>query len=333
MTTTSGTRTAIDLAALREAIHLPTSAEELVPPPRFAAKTFADYRIDAQIPGQAEAVAAVRAFAAWKRPFLGFLRKPPGPPGLYLDGGFGVGKTHLLAAAFHTAPGSRRFLSFAEAISLIILLGGTKAADLLAADLVCIDEFELDDPANTRLADLLLEALVERGSRILTTSNTVPGELGQGRFAADQFHNQLARIADRFSDIHVPGTDHRRRATVNGTIPGWGPAVEPFADGAVNTVLDQRGLDDLLIGIPVANLRRLAARLVQVTITGVEPFTNQLAALRFVAFIDRCYEQCTRLRVQSHHPIDALFPEEHCLAAFAKKYRRCQSRLSEMCEA
>lgn len=329
---TFGVRNAEELLALRGAIQAPTRGDELVPPPRFASKSFADYRIDPAIPGQAEAVAQVRTFASARRPRFAFLRRQRTPPGLYLDGGFGVGKTHLLAASFHAAPGTRRYISFAEAISLVVLLGGRAAADLLAADLVCIDEFELDDPANTRLADLLLEALVSRGSRIITTSNTVPGQLGQGRMAVDQFRNQLARIADRFTDVHVPGTDHRRLVIAEGgTPPGWGPTPAPHAQGQAVTTIDIAALDAVLSGIPIANLRRLAALLPAITVVGMRPFTDQLVALRFVNFIDRCYEQECHLRVITDISIDAVFPEEHCQRAFAKKYRRCQSRLVEMC--
>ncbi len=321
------------LHALRGAIQAPTRGEEWIPPPRFAGKSFANYRLDSAITGQAEAVAHVQAFAAQRRRWR-FLPRGRTPPGLYLDGGFGVGKTHLLAAAFHAAPGTRRYASFAEAISLIILLGGKSAAELLAADLVCIDEFELDDPANTRLADLLLEELVARGSRILTTSNTVPGELGQGRMAADQFRNQLARIADRFVDVHVPGTDHRRRVDVTGTGPhGWGREPSAHAPGLQPVLISVNELDGVLRGIPIANLRRLAMALPTLTITGMQPFTDQLIALRFVNFIDRCYEQECSLRVLAEVAIDAIFPDEHCQRAFAKKYRRCQSRLIEMCSA
>jgi len=323
-----------DLQVLRGAIQAPTRGEEWVPPPRFAAKSFANYRLDPAIAGQAEAVTQVQAFAAQRRRWR-FLPRRRTPPGLYLDGGFGVGKTHLLAAAFHAAPGTRRYASFAEAISLIILLGGRAAAELLAADLVCIDEFELDDPANTRLADLLLEELVARGSRILTTSNTVSGELGQGRMAADQFRNQLARIADRFIDVHVPGTDHRRRADASASGPhGWGPDPSAHAAGVHPLLISVDELDAVLRGIPIANLRRLAMALPTLTITGMRPFTDQLSALRFVNFIDRCYEQECSLRVVSAAAdvaIDAIFPDEHCQRAFAKKYRRCQSRLIEMC--
>ncbi len=329
---TFGVRNAEELLTLRGAIQAPTRGDELVPPPRFAAKSFADYRIDPAISGQAEAVAQVRAFASARRSRFAFLRRSRTPPGLYLDGGFGVGKTHLLAASFHAASGSRRYISFAEAISLVVLLGGNAAADLLAADLVCLDEFELDDPANTRLADLLLEALVSRGSRIITTSNTVPGQLGQGRMSVDQFRNQLARIADRFTDVHVPGTDHRRLVIAEGGVPpGWGPAPAPHAGGMAVTTIDMAALDAVLSGIPIANLRRLAALLPAMTVVGMRPFTDQLAALRFVNLIDRCYEQECRLRVVTDISIDAVFPEEHCQRAFAKKYRRCQSRLVEMC--
>ena len=87
---------------------------------------------------------------------------------LYLDGGFGVGKTHLLAASFHAAPGDRRYLSFAEAVGLAVVQGPDATIDLLTSDLVCIDEFELDDPSNTRLIDLVLEGLIRRGTRIVS---------------------------------------------------------------------------------------------------------------------------------------------------------------------
>ena len=96
-------------------------------------------------------------------------------------------------------------------MSLCTQLGPNGAAERLQADLVCFDEFELDDPSYTRLADLLLDQLVAGGAKIVVTSNTVPGELGVGRMFVDRFRAQLDRVAQHFHDVHVPGSDFRQR--------------------------------------------------------------------------------------------------------------------------
>ena len=84
---------------------------ELVPPPRFAAESFATYLPDPAQPTQAAAVAGLHAFAAQMNaptPTTRSWFRRPAPPegraGIYLDGGFGVGKTHLLASLWHEAP-------------------------------------------------------------------------------------------------------------------------------------------------------------------------------------------------------------------------------------
>ena len=319
------------LTRFSSAVLAPVEVADLVPPPRFRDKDFAGYRIEAAVAGQAEAVGQVKAFASHRPGFLAGIFGKKAKPGLYLDGGFGVGKTHLLAASFNSAPGTRRYLSFAEAMSLFTVRGKDQAIALLAADLVCIDEFELDDPTNTRIADLLVTALMDRGSRVLTTSNTVPGELGQGRMAVDLFRTQLARIEAAFLGVHVPGADYRLRLVEAGQPPGqWGPATEPLT-GEACVVVDAVGLDRWLRDIPVINLRRVAAMLGGLTVTDLPPFENQLAALRFVHLVDKLYDYGVALRVRTSTPIADLFPPEHCQAAFAKKYRRCQSRVTELC--
>lgn len=319
------------LARFSSAVLAPVEAADLVPPPRFRAKDFAGFRIDSTVADQGEAVAHVKAFAEKKTGFLRGLFAKKEKSGLYLDGGFGVGKTHLLAASFNAAPGTKRYLSFAEAMSLLIVRGRESAIDLLTADLVCIDEFELDDPTNTRLADLLVTGLMARRSRILTTSNTVPGELGQGRMAIDLFRTQLARIEESFANINVPGSDWRQKNIHDGqALTNWHPHVEPLT-GRDCITLDASQLDHWLADIPVINLRRLAALLQGLTITEVEPFHNQLAALRFVHLIDKLYDYGVALRVRSTTTVAELFPAEFCVASFSKKYRRCESRLMELC--
>src|SRR5829696_1867438 len=73
---------------------------ELVPPRHFARESFDTYRPDPDHPSQRAALTRLRAVGhRIHRPARGglFRRRPAGgPPAVYLDGGFGVGKTHLL---------------------------------------------------------------------------------------------------------------------------------------------------------------------------------------------------------------------------------------------
>ena len=80
-----------------------------VPPRRFAGVRFSTYRPDPHHPSQAAAKQAMEAFAATMVPPApgrrwGRRRRVaagPDVPGRYVDGGYGVGKTHLLAALWH----------------------------------------------------------------------------------------------------------------------------------------------------------------------------------------------------------------------------------------
>src|SRR5699024_9849509 len=83
--------------------------QAMTPPPRFDAVRFDNYVPNPDEPTQQEAVDACRAFAercartgkqvSWWRGLFGWGRKSTDERmGMYLDGGFGVGKTHLLAS-------------------------------------------------------------------------------------------------------------------------------------------------------------------------------------------------------------------------------------------
>ena len=126
-----------------------------VPPRRFAGARFSTFIPDPAHPSQAEALGRVEGLTAVAegggRGFFGRRRADPsGPPGLYLDGGFGVGKTHLIAALWHATDGPAAYLTFAELTALIGFEGMDDAVAAFADHrLVCLDEFELDDVANT----------------------------------------------------------------------------------------------------------------------------------------------------------------------------------------
>ncbi|TVR42274.1 MAG: cell division protein ZapE [Planctomycetota bacterium] len=321
----------ISLEALRDQLANASQQAEWKPPPRFREKTFANYRIDPEVPGQAEAVTEVMRFAAAAKRGITNVFRRRGRRGCYLDGDFGVGKTHLLAAAWHAAPGSRSYVSFAEAINHSVRHGPEATVRSLAADLVCIDEFELDDPSNTRMADLICHGLAKAGCRLLVTSNTVPGELGVGRLFVDQFRAQLVRISDLFSDVHVPGRDYRqRRHDQHLGLLRWGAEAD-LAGARHSLSLTATSLDQLLMMVPIIHLRALGRFISHLEIRNVHTFPDQLAALRFVNLVDRVYDQCITVSVQADCAIDEVFHPDYRDWAFAKKYRRCISRLREAC--
>src|SRR6478735_7886504 len=206
---------------------------QLVPPPTFADVSFDTYRPDPNEPSQAEAVGHCRKFCelakerrAGKKKLFGRREVLPGV-GLYLDGGFGVGKTHLLASTYYALAaadaGPVAFATFGELTQLAGVFGFTECIELLADYvLVCIDEFELDDPGNTTLISRLLYELVARGASVSATSNTLPEQLGEGRFAVQDFMREISTLASIFTSVRIEGPDYRHR-----DLP---PAPEPLSD-------------------------------------------------------------------------------------------------------
>lgn len=216
---------------------------EMVPPPRFDSVRFATYIPDPNQPSQTEAVGVLEAFAAGlggahsagtaKRGFLGFgkgkAKTPVGPRGVYLDGGYGVGKTHLLASLWHATPAEpalKAFGTFVELTNLVGALGFQKTVQTLSGHrLLCIDEFELDDPGDTVLVSTLLGKLVDAGVALAATSNTLPGKLGEGRFASVDFLREIQGLSAHFRSLRIDGDDYRHR--------GLPEAPAPFSDEQV----------------------------------------------------------------------------------------------------
>jgi cell division protein ZapE len=307
-------------------------AASLVPPRQFQQASLENYRPDDDYPSQAQAVQAVRDFAAsWASPrgFFARRRAKETKPGLYLDGGFGVGKTHLLAALWHLAPGRKYFGTFIEYTALVGALGYQKTVRTLSgASLLAIDEFELDDPGDTMMMSRLLGELVASGTRIAATSNTPPNALGEGRFAAADFLREISAIADRFEILRIDGLDYRRRE-----IEGHAVVVDDAAitaglaevDGDV--VLDDFGdLLHLLGAVHPSRYVRLVDGLDAIGIRGVRTLDDQSDALRFVAFVDRLYDAQVRI-LASGTPLDEVFGADMMSGGYRKKYLRAISRL------
>jgi cell division protein ZapE len=307
--------------------------QQLVPPRQFVAATLESYRPDRDFPSQGAAVAAVRNFAnSWAAKsgnLFSRRRSPAALPGVYLDGGFGVGKTHLLAALWHLAPGRKYFGTFIEYTALVGALGYAPTVALLkGASLVCIDEFELDDPGDTRLMSRLLSDLVATGSKIAATSNTPPHALGDGRFAAQDFLREIDALAARFTTIRIDGLDYRRRdfeGHAHTVSDGELDAAIARADGEITV----DNFDDAvahLASVHPSRYFKLVDGLDAIALTGVHVLTHQTDALRLVAFVDRLYDAQVRI-IATGTPLDQIFPEEMLAGGYRKKYLRATSRM------
>ncbi|HWK20800.1 MAG TPA: cell division protein ZapE [Microbacteriaceae bacterium] len=303
--------------------------EQLEPPRQFEGASLDNYRPDPDYPSQAAAVEAVRSFMQGGATGGGWFRKKaePAKPGIYLDGGFGVGKTHLLAALWHQTKGRKYFGTFIEYTALVGALGFQNAVELLrGTKLLCIDEFELDDPGDTRLMNRVLGELAASGTRVAATSNTPPQALGEGRFAAQDFLREIDALAARFQTVRIDGLDYRRRdAAEHAVVTDDVAATLERIEG--NVAFDPfDAILDHLAQVHPANYVALVAGLSAIGITGVHEFHNQTDALRFVAFVDRLYDARVRI-VASGTPLDEIFPADMLAGGYRKKYLRAISRL------
>jgi cell division protein ZapE len=312
------TVTALDTAAV---------LASFVPTRRFAHVSFDTFVPDARYPSQQAALERMREFGETVRKpkRLRLFRSQDQRRAMYLDGGYGVGKTHLLAATYHATQGERYYLSFAELAYTIARLGMEPALEAFArASLLCIDEFELDDVAQTRMASMFLGQLLQR-TYVVTTSNTLPSDLGRGRFAADAFQREIGEIARAFEIVSIDGEDYRHRR--------WdelGAATTSGLHLRRAQQLDWPALAHQLARVHPVHYAQIAARLAGLEIHELAPIEDQAVALRLVHFVDKLYDQEVPLSVSASMPLSELFAPSYRHGGYEKKYRRCLSRLHEL---
>ncbi|MGW0823068.1 cell division protein ZapE [Streptomyces sp. NPDC002845] len=354
-TTVSGTARIPEAAPLslcaREP-HVPADrlVAEMVPPPRFDSVRFDTYIPDPNQPSQTEAVRVLSGFAAGldgahasgaagRRGFFGFGRAaarktPAGPRGVYLDGGYGVGKTHLLASLWHATPAEpslKAFGTFVELTNLVGALGFQKTVQTLSGHrLLCIDEFELDDPGDTVLVSTLLGKLVDAGVALAATSNTLPGKLGEGRFAAADFLREIQGLSARFRALRIDGEDYRHRGLPEAPAPFSDEQVTKAAYATEGAALDDfPHLLDHLARVHPSRYGALTDGVRAVCLTDVQPIPDQSTALRLVVLADRLYDREVPV-LASGLPFDQLFSEEMLKGGYRKKYFRAISRLTAL---
>jgi cell division protein ZapE len=333
--TTTGTQEPVRLADRHPEIRPDAVVASLAPPARFADVRFDTYLPDPGEPSQAAAVERLERFAAslqapdeprrwWQRRAV----EPPGRAGRYLDGGYGVGKTHLLASLWHAAPAPKAYCTFSELTHLVGALGFAAAADQLSAHrLLAIDEFELDDVGDTVLISTLLGRLVRSGVRLAVTSNTLPERLGEGRFAAQDFLREIQGLAAHFDAVRIDGEDYRHRGLPAAPVPVDEPTLLARAHETAGAALDDfPELCRHLSSLHPVRYGDLLAGVSGVFWRGVTPVDDQATALRLVVLADRLYD-CDIPVVASGASLGELFPAELLAGGYRKKYLRASSRL------
>lgn len=316
---------------------------ECVPPPRFADARFTTYRPNPDEPSQSEALEALTARAAdlakprrtpslWAR--LRRNSSVPDKQGIYLDGGFGVGKTHLLASLWHDSAGPKMYCTFVELTNLVGALGLRTAVEKLSSyRLICIDEFELDDPGDTMLISRLIGQLVEAGVEFAATSNTLPDKLGEGRFQAVDFLREIQALAAHFDVRRIDGPDYRHRGLPVAPDPWPDEKVEQEAAVRPNASCDHFvDLHRHLAELHPSKYGALLDGIETVAITDVRPLTDENVALRLVVLADRMYDRNLPL-LAGGVPLDHLFSADMLKGGYRKKYLRALSRLIALARA
>jgi cell division protein ZapE len=199
---------------------LPSSLD---PPDRFAHATFASYQ--ASTASQQDALTAARAFthqlqarpslSEWVHHFFTSSTDPT-EQGLYFVGPVGTGKTHLIAAMYHALHPEVpcAFLHASTLFRSTVRPAHYAAALAERCDVLCLDEVEIDDPANEARLVLVLRALEEHGVKLLATSNVKPEQFMANRMGSGRFERFLQQqFTERYRLVFVGGGDYRLRAT------------------------------------------------------------------------------------------------------------------------
>lgn len=340
-----GFRSFVESLAKRPAAAI--QRREFTPPPRFADRLFSNYL--PQHETQAKAAERLRAIATdltevggnprtswWPPSLLRAGRRSRRHSGVYLDGGFGVGKTHLLVALWHASPGPKAYLSFDELMYFLGLAGiSTAIAGFASYRLIAIDEWELDDPGNLKLALAFLRGVIRDGAFVSVTSNTLPHQLGAGRFSRKDFRLEIEELAAGFEVVTVEGQDYRQRHFE--AVPGRRYFLDPVAYEerlrAAPGLAARGDFTDMLATLAEVHpirYREIAGGLDGLFIQRVTPIARLPDALRWVHFIDSIYDAGTRLAATGDLALGELFPAGDLSGPYGKKLSRCLSRMEEL---
>ncbi len=307
-----------------------------------------------------------------------FGKRGRGCDGVYLWGGVGRGKSMLMDLAFDHIPVSpkRRVHFHAFMLETHDRLREARAseegdpveevADRIASEarLLAFDEMQVNNPADAMILSRLFAKLVERGVKLVTTSNRPPRDLYKDGLNRELFVPFIELIERRMEVVAVDGPRDYRLDRLSG-VDAWHVPNGPQATQALSEAffkltdhpvedrarvpseeLDVGGGRTLhvpksLKGVAVFSFKRLcgeprgaadylaiAQRFHTVILVGVPVMAKAMRneAARFVTLVDALYEHRVKLLAAADAEPAGLYPEGDGSFEFA----RTVSRLEEM---
>ena len=165
------------------------------------------------------------------------LRTPPPPPGLYLWGSVGTGKSMLMDLFFSATDIRRKrrvhFHAFMQEVhEAMYQVRQTEIDDPIAvvaagiaaeARLLCFDEMQITDITDAMIIGRLFEQLLSAGSSIVTTSNRAPDDLYKDGLNRQLFLPFIDLIKQRLQVHHLLSAFDYRQDKLRGQQTWFSP--------------------------------------------------------------------------------------------------------------
>ena len=306
----------------------------------------------------------------WRRLWFRHLAKKTPVQGLYLWGGVGCGKTWLMDG-FHSCllPGQGlrlHFHRFMNQVHALLRRLPTRRDPLPAViarlcqgvQVLCLDEFHVEDITDAMLLSGVLDALFVRGVALVSTSNEKPDALYSGGLQRERFAPAIALIQTHTCVLCLDSdTDYRQRYLDRAARYHIAPikAQHTVLQGHFNRIT---GLSETIAGALRVNGRaipflcasegvvwfaftelcdgpravpdyiELARCYHTVLLSGVPVMrdVDNESAKRFINLIDEFYDRRVKLIIGAEAPPESLYIGRRLRQAF----QRTGSRLQEM---